>query len=102
MLSVISSTKKYKVHNLVYYEVLDDIKNAIEREKQMKKWNRTWKLKLIEKDNPDWQDLYSELINKIDSTSTEINDSSRHTIESISASCNNVINNADKVMKEQN
>jgi putative endonuclease len=54
-------TKKYDIHNLVYYEQTEDIKSAIQREKQMKKWNREWKLNLIEKVNPKWKDLYSEL-----------------------------------------
>ena len=52
-------TKKYKVHNLVYYEQTKDIKSAIEREKRLKKWKRIWKLSLIKKDNPDWKDLYN-------------------------------------------
>ena len=51
-------TKKYSVHSLVYYEETSDINSAIEREKQIKKWNRKWKTNLIEKDNPDWNDLY--------------------------------------------
>ena len=50
-------TKKYKVHTLVYFEETDDVTAAIQREKQMKKWKRAWKIKLIEKDNPTWQDL---------------------------------------------
>jgi len=50
-------TKKYKVHRLVYVERHTDIEEAIQREKQLKKWNRQWKLKLIEKDNPTWEDL---------------------------------------------
>ncbi len=50
-------TKRYKVHRLVYYEVYDDIVEAIEREKQLKRWNRKWKLALIERVNPDWSDL---------------------------------------------
>jgi len=54
-------TKKYNVCNLVYYEATDDICGAIEREKQLKKWNRKWKLELIEKENPSWEDLYYEL-----------------------------------------
>ncbi|MCX6736387.1 MAG: GIY-YIG nuclease family protein [Candidatus Parcubacteria bacterium] len=54
-------TKKYNVHTLVYYEMADDIRGAIEREKQLKKWNRSWKLKLIEKENPQWRDLYTDL-----------------------------------------
>jgi len=45
-------TKKYHVHNLVYYEVYSDIHDAINREKRMKKWKRQWKIELIEKTNP--------------------------------------------------
>ncbi len=55
-------TSKYKFHHLVYYESTDDISRAIEREKQMKKWKRKWKLELIESVNPDWQDLYQDFI----------------------------------------
>ncbi|MBI5178900.1 MAG: GIY-YIG nuclease family protein [Nitrospinae bacterium] len=55
-------TKKYGVSLLVYYEQIFDVRSAIAREKQMKKWNRAWKLKLIEKSNPQWEDLYSEII----------------------------------------
>ena len=55
-------TKKYNVHNLVYYEVFQDIYSAIEREKQMKKWKREWKIELIDKSNHKWNDLYYELI----------------------------------------
>ncbi len=51
-------TKKYNVHRLVYYEQHADMPHAIQREKQMKKWNRQWKINLIEKDNPEWKDLY--------------------------------------------
>ena len=50
-------TDKYKVHHLVYYETTGDIESAIQREKQLKKWNRKWKLELIEKMNPEWNDL---------------------------------------------
>jgi putative endonuclease len=50
-------TKKYNVDKLVYYEKTNDIKLAIIREKQLKKWNRKWKLELIEKMNPYWDDL---------------------------------------------
>ena len=53
-------TKKYGVHQLVYYEQTEDVKSAIQREKQLKKWNRGWKIELIEKMNPDWKDLYDE------------------------------------------
>ena len=55
-------TSKYNVYHLVYYESTDDISRAIEREKQMKKWKRKWKLELIESVNPDWQDLYQDFI----------------------------------------
>jgi len=54
-------TKKYHLHNLVYYEVYEDAYSAIAREKQLKKWKRDWKIKLIEKMNPQWQDLYSDI-----------------------------------------
>lgn len=54
-------TSKYKVHSLVYYEQFEDIRSAIQREKRLKKWNREWKLDLIEKANPDWNDLYDLL-----------------------------------------
>lgn len=53
-------TKRYKVHLLVYYEDGGDAFNTIQREKQIKKWNRTWKIRLIEKHNPQWKDLYDE------------------------------------------
>ena len=54
-------TKKYNVHKLVYFEKTDDAIGAITREKQLKKWKRNWKIELIEKDNPEWKDLYDEL-----------------------------------------
>ena len=50
-------TKKYRVDHLVYYETTSDVASALQREKQLKKWNRKWKLELIEKENPDWKDL---------------------------------------------
>ena len=56
-------TKKYAVHNLVYYEAYKDIYDAIAREKHMKKWKRKWKIKLIEKLNPNWEDLFYTLSN---------------------------------------
>lgn len=56
-------TKKYSVHSLVYFEITNDINAAISREKQIKKWDREWKIGLIEKNNPGWKDLYSNLIN---------------------------------------
>ncbi len=55
-------TKRYRVHALVYFEVHGDMAAAIEREKQVKKWNRSWKLELIEKRNPDWRDLYDDIL----------------------------------------
>ena len=54
--------KKYKVHMLVYYEHTNDIYSAIQREKRLKKWERKWKIELIETMNPDWHDLYEELV----------------------------------------
>ncbi len=54
-------TKKCKVHQLVYYETHDEILETMLREKQIKKWNRNWKLNLIEKDNPHWFDWYDGL-----------------------------------------
>jgi putative endonuclease len=53
-----SFTKKYEVHRLVYFEQFDDVENAIRREKRLKKWNRAWKIRLIEELNPNWDDLY--------------------------------------------
>jgi putative endonuclease len=55
-------TKRYGIHRLVYYELHADMESAIRREKQMKKWNRAWKLELIEKQNPDWQDLWEKIL----------------------------------------
>ena len=55
-------TKRYGVHRLVYYELHEEMTSAIRREKQMKKWNRAWKLELIEKQNPGWRDLWEEII----------------------------------------
>ncbi len=54
-------TSKYGVDRLVYYEIFEDIEFAIKREKQLKKWNRAWKLRLIEELNPDWWDLFEEI-----------------------------------------
>ena len=54
-------TKKYGVHMLVYYEMRANVIEAIRREKQLKKWNRAWKIELIEKKNPQWRDLYAGL-----------------------------------------
>ncbi len=55
-------TKKYGVKNLVYFEASDSIDSAIERERRIKKWNREWKIRLINKNNPNWDDLYEKLI----------------------------------------
>lgn len=55
-------SKKYFIKRLVYYEVTRNIESAILREKQIKKWNRKWKLRLIEKQNAEWVDLYSTLL----------------------------------------
>ena len=54
-------TEKYNVTRLVYYEVHDNPTIAIKREKSIKRWHRNWKLKLIEKKNPNWDDLYPTL-----------------------------------------
>ncbi len=54
-------TKEYQVHQLVYYETTDDINSAIAREKLLKSWNRKWKKDLIEKTNPQWEDLYQNI-----------------------------------------
>jgi putative endonuclease len=55
-------TKRYGVKKLVYYEHSDSKEGALLREKQIKEWHRKWKLELIEKTNPDWKDLYDDLI----------------------------------------
>jgi putative endonuclease len=54
-----SFTEKYGVARLVYFEQFDDPENAIKREKRLKKWKRAWKIRLIEENNPNWDDLYS-------------------------------------------
>jgi len=54
-------TIRYDVTNLVWYEVYDDPASAIAREKELKKWRRDWKIRLIEEDNPDWSDLYPSI-----------------------------------------
>jgi putative endonuclease len=55
-------TREYGVHALVWYEMHSDMRAAIEREKAIKKWNRDWKVKLIESNNPDWRDLYADVV----------------------------------------
>ena len=54
-------TKQYNVHMLVWYEIHSTMESAINREKRLKSWDRKWKLDLIEKMNPDWQDLYDSI-----------------------------------------
>lgn len=54
-------TQNHGVHLLVYYEEHSDIRDAIAKEEQLKKWNRAWKIRLIEKTNPDWRDSYDDL-----------------------------------------
>ncbi|MCU0679496.1 MAG: GIY-YIG nuclease family protein [Planctomycetes bacterium] len=54
-------TARYGIDKLVYFEIYQYIQDAIKREKQMKKWNRTWKIRLIEKNNPIWRDLFEEM-----------------------------------------
>ena len=53
-------TKRYKVHLLVYYEHYDDVRDAIQREKSLKRYARAWKINLIEENNPDWKDLSAD------------------------------------------
>jgi putative endonuclease len=54
-------TKKYNIHRLIYFELHNDMSNAITREKQIKKWRRAWKLRLIEEHNPEWRDLWEDI-----------------------------------------
>lgn len=55
-------TSQYSIHQLVYYEMYDDPENAIKREKRLKKYTRQAKIELIEKNNPNWDDLYESII----------------------------------------
>jgi putative endonuclease len=55
-------SSKHQLHRLVYFEQTSSIEAALRREKQMKKWNRQWKINLIEKSNPAWEDLYQKII----------------------------------------
>lgn len=55
-------TRKYSVNRLVHFEEFQDIRDAIAREKRLKKWNRAWKVQLIEVGNPNWDDLYPALM----------------------------------------
>ena len=55
-------TARYGVHRLVWFEITESIEAAIQREKQLKNWKRDWKIVLIEKNNPHWEDLYSKIL----------------------------------------
>jgi putative endonuclease len=55
-------SKRYRAKILVYFEAHSDVEEAILREKRIKKWNRQWKINLIEKKNPNWDDIYQTLI----------------------------------------
>jgi putative endonuclease len=55
-------TRRYSVHDLVWYEMHDSMESAIAREKAIKEWKRHWKLELIERENPEWKDLYPTLL----------------------------------------
>ena len=55
-------TKRYNVHQLVWYELHGSMESAITREKRLKNWKRKWKLELIEKSNPNWLDLYNNIV----------------------------------------
>jgi putative endonuclease len=55
-------TRRYGISRLVYFEIFDDPLSAIAREKQLKKWHRDWKIRLIEETNPEWVDLYPTLV----------------------------------------
>ncbi|NOT65866.1 MAG: GIY-YIG nuclease family protein [Methylotenera sp.] len=55
-------TEQYNLDKLVWFEQTEDVTSAIAKEKQLKNWHRQWKINLIEKDNPNWQDLYNEII----------------------------------------
>ena len=54
-------TSRYGVKRLVHYEVFEDVLTAIEREKELKKWRRAWKIALFEKANPEWRDLFPDI-----------------------------------------
>ncbi len=55
-------TSKYNINKLIYYEIFEDINEAIKREKQIKNWHREWKMNLIKKSNPKFNDLYQSLL----------------------------------------
>jgi len=55
-------SKRYGVHRLVWYEPHGSMESAIQREKRLKEWKRSWKIRLVEKINPGWEDLYSKIV----------------------------------------
>jgi putative endonuclease len=55
-------TERYNVHQLVWYELHETMESAIRKEKMLKNWKRAWKLKLIERSNPNWEDLYVTIV----------------------------------------
>ena len=55
-------TARYDVHHLIWFETTESIEAAIQREKQLKNWKRDWKIALIEKDNPLWEDFYLKIL----------------------------------------
>ena len=55
-------TERYSIHQLVWYELHETMESAIRKEKMLKNWKRVWKLELIERSNPNWQDLYGTII----------------------------------------
>ena len=55
-------TKRYNIHMLVWFEQHQEMQSAIAREKAIKEWKRSWKIELIEKTNPEWMDLYPEIV----------------------------------------
>ena len=57
-------TKRYGVHSLVWYEMHETMESAIRREKAIKKWRRAWKIELIEKENPEWRDLWPSVVER--------------------------------------
>lgn len=59
--TAVGFTKRYGVDRLVWFEAHDDVEAAIRREKQIKRWRRAWKIELIERDNPEWRDLWPEI-----------------------------------------
>jgi len=62
-------TKKYSLKKLLYFEVLQNIEEALKREKRLKHWNREWKLSLIRKFNPQFKDLYKQILGRAENDS---------------------------------